>query len=138
MEYNIDVIKGQGGIVNDKFGVGEQEWEVELGEGLTIADVDFSELISDAMEDNDLMGYDLGKLSIVGSDYQQVHDTVASSDSLRYSKDENYDIEGEEMFETDLVEIDELDDLDLGDSDNWMFKLFDTKTRGACARLRCD
>jgi len=130
MEYNIDVIKGQGGIVNDKFGVGEQEWEVELGEGLTIADVDFSELISDAMEEHDLMGYDLGKLSIVGSDDQQVHTLVENVDGYKYLKDENYDIEGEEIFETDLVEIDELEDLDLGDSDNWYFKIFDTKTRG--------
>ena len=130
-EYDITINKKDGGgIINDKFGVGEEEWEVELGDGLSINDLDFSEIIFDAMESNDLSEYDLGKITVIGSEYQSVHDEVGANDSLKYMKEENYDIEGEEMFETDLLEIGELSDLDLSNEDNWYFKVFDTKTRG--------
>ena len=131
MEYEIVVNNINNTTTSELFGTGDAEYTVEVGEGLTIYDVDWDELIADAMETNDLADYDLGKLTIIGADtmIQQVHDQVSQSDSLKYLKSENYEIEGEEMIETDLVELGELGEMDLSDPDMWYFKIFDTATQ---------
>jgi hypothetical protein len=78
MEYNINIVKKpNGGITNEFFGVGEQEYTVELGEELSINDFDFNEIIADAMETHDLADYDLGKIEIIAGDQQLFHDEVA-------------------------------------------------------------
>lgn len=131
MEYNIDVVKKpNGGIKNEFFGVGEQEYTVELGEELTINDLDFDEIILDAMEQHDLMDYDLGKLEIIAGDQFAFHEEVSANDSLRYIKSETYEIDGEELYSTDFMDLADLGGLDIGDEGNWYFKVFDTKTRG--------
>ena len=128
-DYNINVNNVNNAVTSEFFGTGESTFEVEVGEDLTLADVDWNEIIEIAMEENDLMGYDLGKLTIVGSNIQSVHEIMDKNDSLKYVKSENYDIEGEEMLESDLVELDVLGELDLGDADNWYFKVFDSETQ---------